>query len=61
MPWDGAGGQNIEHSHTLVSISVKYILVLLAGELPCPATALISIYITGFVSRHYYTFRPDII
>ena len=51
MPWGGAGGQNIEHPHTLVSLSsfffVKYILILLArcesGELRCPATALILI------------------
>ena len=48
MPWGGAGGQNIEHPHTLAILSCfcfKCILVLLAkrssGELLCPATALI--------------------
>ena len=53
MPWGGAGGQNIEHPHTQVSLSsvvfffVKWILILLArhdsGELCCPATALIQV------------------
>ena len=54
MPWGGAGGQNIEHPHTLVILSsfsccFKCLLVLLArqssGELHCPATALIIIVI----------------
>ena len=53
MPWGGVGGQNIEHPHTLVGLSlfiyfffVKCILILLArrdsGKLCCPVTALIA-------------------
>ena len=49
MPWDGDGGQNIEHLLTLVSLSsflfVSCISILLArhdsGELRCPAISLI--------------------
>ena len=49
MPLGGAGGQNIEHPHTLAILSsffcFKCILVLLAryssGELCCSAIALI--------------------
>ena len=50
MPWGGAGGQTIEHPHSLailssISFCFKYILVLLArrntGKLCCYATALI--------------------
>ena len=52
MPWGGAGGQNIEHPHTLAILSsfvLLCILVLLArhssGELCCLATALIGMTI----------------
>ena len=52
MPWGGAGGQNIEHPHTLAILSsffcFKCFLVLLAmrnsGKLRCPATAVIHLY-----------------
>ena len=51
MLWGGAGGQIIEHPHTLVSLSsvlffCEMHLILLArcesGELRCPVTALIG-------------------
>ena len=59
MPWSGAGGQNIEHPHTLEILSCffcfKCILVLLAthssGELCCSAAALIEIPITLKISQ----------
>ena len=49
MPWGGAGGQNIEHPHTLVILSsfllLQMHLLLLArrssGDLRCSATAFI--------------------
>ena len=57
MPWDEAGGQNIEHPHSLAILSSFFffffffcfncILVLLArhssGELRCSVTVLITL------------------
>ena len=68
MAWGGAGGQNIEHLHTLAILSsffcFKCILVLLArhssGELRCSATALIIL--AGNEDMHKisdeFEFRP---
>ena len=68
MPWNGAGGQNIEHTHMLLILSSVFFvcfflayscnLVLLArrssGELHCPATALIYINtLQDLKSRNY--------
>ena len=54
MSWGGAGGQNIEHPHTLAIFFFFFFFFLLqmhfsflgtrrsSGELRCPSTALIT-------------------